>query len=350
MNIQHNVPLAPLTSLGVGGNAETLLTIEAAHEVVAALKNHAGSLFWYLGFGSNTLISDKGLPGVTMLMRHGSIWQEDDLVVAEAGCWWDDLVQYAIAHDLWGLELMSAIPGGVGAAIVGNIAAYGQAVSDTLVWIDVIDPATLAERRMSATELGLTYRYSTLQDPANQSLIILRAAFKLPTEQSTELTYQSAIDAANEIGADITSLDGRRQTIVKARELAGSLWDYREQNHESKSAGSFFRNPLATPEQAEYIMSFDETGKSAEILKKMNQIHGGNDMRVSAALVMLAAGFTRGQSWGPVRLHPHHVLKIENTGGATAQQIYDVAQEIVETVKAKLNITLQPEPRFLGEF
>ena len=83
---------------------------------------------------------------------------------------------------------------------------------------------------------------------------------------------------------------------------------------------------------------------------ELNQVHGGAQMRVSAAHVLLAAGFSRGQTWGPVRLHPDHILKIENTGGATAQNIYDVAMEIQRTVLDKLSIELSPEVRFLGEF
>jgi UDP-N-acetylmuramate dehydrogenase len=116
------------------------------------------------------------------------------------------------------------------------------------------------------------------------------------------------------------------------------------------TAGSFFRNPMVDTETAEKLMAHDETGKSAELLKQMNQVHGGDQKRVSASHVLLAAGFERGQAWGPVRLHPDHILKIENTGGATAQQIHDVAQEIVRTVKEKLNVDIQPEVRFLGVF
>jgi UDP-N-acetylmuramate dehydrogenase len=107
---------------------------------------------------------------------------------------------------------------------------------------------------------------------------------------------------------------------------------------------------MVDSETAERLMAYDETGKSAELLKQMNQVHGGDQKRVSAAHVLLAAGFERGQSWGPVRLHPDHILKVENTGGATAQNIYDVAGEIVRTVKDKLAIELTPEVRFLGEF
>jgi UDP-N-acetylenolpyruvoylglucosamine reductase len=97
-------------------------------------------------------------------------------------------------------------------------------------------------------------------------------------------------------------------------------------------------------------MRFDETGKSPEQITKMNAVHGGDNLRVSAAHVLLAAGFKRGQTWGPVRLHPKNLLKIENTGGATARQIYDAAQLIINTVQNQLGISLEPEAQLLGQF
>lgn len=348
MHIETNYPLAPLTSFKTGGSAETAIILDDVSQFDAALEHANGTPYWFLGFGSNTLIADSGLPGTTIIMRNGTIRQEGELIVADAGVWWDDLVQYTIAHDFWGLECMSAIPGGVGAAVVGNIAAYGQAVADTLVWVEVCDSETGTCRKIPASELGLQYRSSELLQ-SDRSLVVLRAAFQPSPTPTKEVVYESALAIAREKGYDLNTLQGRRDTIIKAREAAGSLWDFRDDNA-AKTAGSFFRNPLTDTATAERIMSYDETGKSLELLKKMNQVHGGTTSRVSAAHVLLAAGFHRGQTWGDVRLHPQHVLKIENAGSATSQQIYDVAQEIIETVKTKLGVVLEPEIRFLGDF
>ena len=348
MHTETSYPLAPLTSFKTGGAAETAIILDDVSQFDAARERASGTPFWFLGFGSNSLVSDHGLPGTTFVMRHGTIRQEGELIVADAGVWWDDLVQYAIAHEAWGLECMSAIPGGVGAAVVGNIAAYGQAVADTLVWVEVCDSTSGTCRKMEATELGLQYRKSELLQ-SNRSLVVLRAAFRLSETPVKDLVYESAVAIAASNNFDLNTLAGRRETIIKARDGAGSLWDYRDESA-ARTAGSFFRNPLVDTQTAERIMSYDETGKSLELLKKMNQVHGGESSRVSAAHVLLAAGFERGQTWGDVRLHPQHVLKIENAGRATSQEIYDVSQEIIETVKTKLGVTLEPEIRTLGEF
>lgn len=347
MQAHSNLPLAPFTSFHCGGIAENAIVLDSLDQLDAALSS-TETIDWVLGFGSNSVISDGGLPGTTLIFRGGSITEENGLVVAEAGVWWDDLVLYAIDHGLWGLECMSAIPGGVGAAVVGNIAAYGQAVADTLQWIEVLDLQDNERKTLQADELGLEYRRSSVLQ-SNRSLIVLRAAFALHSAPEKPLTYESALVVARKHNHDLETLHGRRETIIGARARAGSLWDYRDENA-SNTAGSFFRNPLIDQETAERIMSHDETGKSLELLKKMNAVHGGDMSRVSAAHVLLAAGFHRGQTWGDVRLHPQHVLKLENAGNATAQDIFNVSQEIVSTVKEKLGVTLEPEVRFLGNF
>ena len=350
MRMQSNVLLAPYTSLAVGGPAEQLYTCTSDDELKNALTQTKDQQVWVLGYGANVLISDAGLPGSTILLRTSTITRDGNTIIADAGVWWDDLVTFAIAEKLWGLELMSAIPGGVGAAIVGNIAAYGQAVADTFAWAEVFDHATGETRRLQPDELNFSYRYSDFQSDKLAGLIILRVAFALRDEPVKDVEYQAALDVAQAKQYDLTTLAGRRQTILDTRQAAGSLWDYRTPEAYMHTAGSFFRNPMVSEEKAEELMSYDETGKSAEALKLMNKIHGGAQKRVSAAHVLLAAGFHRGQSWGPVRLHPDHILKIENTGGATAQQIYDAAQEIINTVQEKLGIELIPEVRFLGNF
>ena len=348
MKTYENFTLATVTALRVGGKAEELYEPANSDEIMEATTNV--SPLWVLGYGTNSLISEKGLPGRTVRITQGSITHKDTLLIADAGAWWDDVVIYAIKNNLWGIELMSAIPGGVGGAVVGNIAAYGQAISDTLEWIDVYDTKYRHTVRMKPEELELSYRYSNLQQDDRRHYVILHAAFNLSHSPTKDLTYQRALDIAEEMKADLAKIEDRRKVIIEARRQAGSLWDYRDENHESNNAGSFFRNPLVSPDQVDAIIAHDETGTTAEQIKKMNQIHGGNAMRVSAAHVMLAAGYNRGQSWGSVRLHPSHVLKLETLPGANAKDVYDVVQEIQATVHSKLKIDLVPEPRFYGEF
>ncbi len=347
MKVQDQVTLAPYTSLHCGGIAERVIFCTSLADVREVLSSVNSTPLWILGYGTNVLISDKGLPGTTLLLHGGEINRENDMLIADAGAWWDDVVRTSIEHELWGIELMSGIPGSVGAAVSGNIAAYGQQAASTLAWIEILDTSLKTLRKMSVAEIMFDYRSSSLQD--NPELIITRAAFKLSRAETTPLTYESARVAAVKLNLNVEDLTDRREIILEARRRAGSLYLPTDPTAQY-TAGSFFKNPLVSAEQALQLASFDETGKSLERIMKQNQVHGGTSKRVSAAHVLLAAGFSRGQTWGNVRLHPKHVLKLENTGGATAQEIYTVAQEIIQTVKQKLEITLEPEVKFLGDF
>jgi UDP-N-acetylmuramate dehydrogenase len=347
VKILNNEPLAPLTSFGAGGPAEKLITIESSTEIDQALNEvEPAKPVWPMGYGTNVLISDEGLSGTTLLFRNDKIEAAKGLVIADAGVWWDDLVQYSIERNLWGLELMSGIPGSVGAGVFINITAYGQALADQLEWVEAVNDQGQLQR-LNAKELAWGYKQSIFQS-SHKNWVIVRAAFSLKHQATHGLTYQSALDAAQDLGIDIETLADRRKIIMEARARAGSLFSFKQ--GEAKTVGSFFRNPFVTPEQAELVMSFDETGKTKDQIAKMNAVHGGDNLRVSAAHVLLAAGFKRGQEWGPVRLHPKNLLKIENARGATAQQIYDVAQEIMKTVQDRLGIKLEPEAQLLGGF
>jgi UDP-N-acetylmuramate dehydrogenase len=349
MKKSNNVPLAGLTSLHVGGPADTLIELDQNDDLKAVvLANNQGPL-WVLGNGTNCLISDQGLPG-TVIMQNGGSCQALTTTTfkATAGLSWDDFVQQTISAGLYGLEFTSGIPGTVGAAVVGNIASYGQKVSDRLVSASLLDPKTGTVSDWPNSKLDFDYRDSALHQLANQSLVVLEATFDLSPTPTGQLEYQSALKVATDLGLAADTLANRRQIILETRHRAGSL---RPTNGQGPyTAGSFFMNPVVNQEQVEAIITHDESGLSRQQLLRQNQVHSGQAVRVSAAHVLLAAGFRRGQTWGQVQLHPDHVLKVANLGQASAQDIYQVIQTIVSTVQQKLGISLQPEVRILGKF
>lgn len=350
MHIEQNVPLAPFTSFKTGGPAANFVLVKNTDELLEVLRGTDLKPIWLLGFGSNTLISDQGLPGLTIVMRGGKIEREGERIIADAGVWWDSIVQTAIGHNLWGIELLSEVPGSFGAAIFINITAYGQSVGPVLDWVEVWDPNQQSLRRIMKDALSWDYKVSIFQRSENRDLIILRAALSLSSTMTEQLQYQKALDVAAELSLDANDLRSRRQIVIEARKRAGSLWSPEEGAKSAKTVGSFFRNPVVDGHQAELVMHFDESGKTRDEIIRMNTVHGGNRKRVSAAHVMLAAGYKRGQIWGHVKLNDQNLLKIEALEGATAQELYNVAEEIKATCQEKLGITLEPEARILGAF
>lgn len=348
MKLQKSVALAAYTSLHVGGPAETLITLEPGDNLQQVLQPYKQPI-WVLGGGTNCLISDKGLPGTVVINQAGSIKQvKSTQLRADSGVIWDDLVQESIELGLYGLEFSSGIPGSVGAAVAGNIAAYGHSVAQRLVEAKILDTADGTVSTWANKDLGFSYRHSELQKPANKNLVVLHATFELSETPYGKLEYDSALKIARELAIEPDSLNNRRTIILETRRRAGSLLDKSQQS--LLTAGSFFKNPVVTPDQVQAIIAHEETGVSRQQLLHQNKIHSGDSVRVSASHVLLAAGFNRGQRWGQVRLHPDHILKVENMGQATAQEIYDVIQTIIKNVKTKLGITLEPEVRFLGQF
>ncbi|MEO5627401.1 MAG: UDP-N-acetylmuramate dehydrogenase [Candidatus Saccharimonadales bacterium] len=347
MNVQHNVELAPYTSLRVGGMAKNF--IQTSGQDLQSVVMEAGSPIWVIGYGTNSLISDKGLDGTVVMNQGGHIKQLNATTIkVDSGVLWDDFIQKLIELGLYGLEFTSGVPGSTGAAVIGNIAAYGHAVADSLVGATILntETGTVTSWENEAFEFG--YRTSALQKPQNSKLVVLDATFQLSPTAVGPLEYDSALKIASELHLEANSLANRRTIILETRRRAGSLVSTNSKG--PWTAGSFFKNPVVTPDQVETIISYDESGITKQQLLRQNQIHGGSSVRVSAAHVLLAAGFNRGQTWGQVRLHPDHILKIENVGQATAQEIYEVVQEIISTVSQKLGITLEPEVRFLGDF
>ncbi|MYB40018.1 FAD-binding protein [Candidatus Saccharibacteria bacterium] len=347
--ILQNVDLAPLTSFGVGGPAQAYLKLDSSAAFKRFLRVADPPGFeWLLGSATNVLISDRGLDGTTWHFAGGRLAfdEADGLLLADAGAVWDDLVVFAVARGLWGVELMSGIPGTVGGAAAININAYGQALADVLAWVEVYDPLEKSCRRIAFDEADWGYKRSPFADGRQA---VLSLALKLEKRPTTELRYGTALKYAADRGLDAGSLAERRQIILGVRAAAGSLLDSSESGS-ARTCGSFFKNPVIGREKIEAVIAHEETNLTAKELLAMNRLHGGSAGRVSAAHVLLAAGFKRGQRFGRVRLHPDHVLKVENFASASAQEIYDTARLIQKTVKMRLDIDLEFEVKTMGVF
>lgn len=344
---EKNVSLAKFTSFGVGGPAENFTLVTTSDELLEVLQSRKTEKIHMLGFGSNVLISDSGLSGLVISSRGGNMSFEDNLVIVDGGVWWDDVVKASIEKRLWGIELLSEIPGSVAGALFINIAAYGQSIGNTVKWIDVWDRDINEIKHLTSEELLWSYKSSIFQN--QDRFVIIRACLELSMHKTNELTYQKALDVADQFGLNIDDLQDRRKIIIESRVKAGSIWHENDPT-QSKTVGSFFRNPVVSAQQAELVMEYDESGKTKQEIQNMNKVHGGTTNRVSAAHVMLASGFNRGQTWGNVKLNDQNLLKIEALPGATAQEIYDVVVEIQQTCKNKLGILLEPEAQLLGDF
>ena len=315
-----------------------------SQQLVAYLQADPPSPVRLLGQGTNLLIADGPLPGtvISVTSPHYSII--GPVVWAEAGLNWDRLVAMTVTRGLWGLELLSGIPGTVGAAAAININAYGQSLADSLVGVEVYDPGTRQLRVLPIKDGDWGYKRSPVRGQ-----FVTRVGWRLSRQPTSKLLYPSALAYAKQKGLKPTSLDNRRRIILAVRAQAGSLYDPGDLG-QVQTCGSYFKNPVVVRRQLKTLLAADESGLGRRALRRMSRLQGDQATRVSAALVLLAAGFCRGQTFGRVRLHPDHVLKLENHQQASAAEIHQVGAEIQAAVKAKLGILLEPEIAFWGNF
>ena len=341
---QSDFSLAELTAFGVGGQVARFGRASDSQQLLAYLQTDPPAPVRLLGQGTNLLVADGLLPGTVINVSSPHYSIIGPVVWAEAGLNWDRLVAMTVSRGLWGLELLSGIPGTVGAAAVINVNAYGQSLADNLIGIEVYDSGTRQPRVLPIKRDDWGYKRSPVRGQ-----FVTRVGWRLSRQPTTKLLYPSALDYAKQKRLKPTSLDSRRRIILAVRDQAGSLYTP-DGLDQAQTCGSYFKNPVVARRQLKTLFEADESGQGRRALRRMNRLQGGQTTRVSAALVLLAAGFRRGQTFGRVRLHPDHVLKLENYQQASATEIYQVGVEIQSVVKDKLGILLEPEIAFWGNF
>ena len=350
---------AELTTLGVGGPVANLVRSRRREELIGNVVGHESDSTFILGGGSNVVVSDAGWPGTTLLVDGGATGQRivDGGAAVEftvdAGVVWDDLVRTTIAAGCAGIELLSGIPGRVGAAPVQNIAAYGQQVCDVIVNVGTFDRSSLAVEELDAAECGFAYRSSHFKSRWCGSKVITHVRLRLATVAAHPPVASSYGDlqrwfAAN--GGDPTDVAIRRQAVLAVRGAKSMVLDRTDPM--SRSAGSFFMNPEVPAMLAdELITTFAARGLSVQYLEGQRlATPDATNCRVPAALCLMAAGFKPGDRWGHVQLSDRHVLAIVTRDGATADDVWQLSHLIRARVSSEIGVALLPEAQFVGEF
>ncbi len=353
--------LAPLTTLGVGGPAERFFRIRRREEIVSsfAVADLRGEHLTVLGGGSNVVIADAGLAGTVVQIEGGSmgrrrIGEEAIEWTVDAGVDWDAFVLATVEAGAVGVELLSGIPGTVGAAPVQNVAAYGQQVCDVITAVGVFDRTSGQTGEVPPDECGFGFRTSRFKhgDWAGRAAIT-HVRFRLPLAVAAPpaaSTYGDLVRWFDANGGDPTDVATRRAATLAVRGAKSMVIDPADPM--SRSAGSFFVNPEVPAGTADALIErFARDGLDVQYLEGRRAAHPDATVRrIPAALLLRAAGFRPGDSWGTVQLSDRHVLAIVACEGATADDIWQLSWLIRGRVAAETGVELQPEPQFLGEF
>ncbi len=342
LHIEHDVPLAPHTTLEVGGPARHLAQVHTRQCLQQAFywaKKHRLATY-ILGGGSNLLVSDDGfdglvikigLPGVALQAVPPGV-----LVRCGAGVAWDTLCQQATDEGLAGIECLSGIPGMAGAAPVQNIGAYGQELSQVLQDVHVIDRQSGQMHILPQAALAMGYRSSQFKAAWYQRFAIAQIDLVLVPDAEGCTTYG---ELQQFLGSDHASVREVREAVLTLRRRKSMLWE--ADNENKRSVGSFFVNPIVSAAKAQTLR--ESLGAAMPVFALPS-----GDSKLSAGWLIEAAGFARGCVHGNVGLSTAHALCIVNRGSATAADVVDFAALLVRRVRQVSGLTLIPEPDLVG--
>lgn len=345
MQHESQVPLAPLTTLRLGGPAGALVTATSADELVAAVAaaDAAGQPLLTLAGGSNVVIADEGFPGTVVLVRSSGIAVLRDgsgavRVTAQSGEPWDGLVARCVAEGLAGVECLSGIPGSTGATPIQNVGAYGQEVVETVASVRVYDRLARSRRELTAADCGFSYRHSRLKD--TDRFVVLEVTFTLSAERLSRPVRYAELAAALHLQiGDRAPLADVREAVLGLRRRKGMVID--PDDPDTASVGSFFTNPVLPAPAFDALV-----GRAGAIPPHWPA--GAGRVKVSAAWLIVRAGFVAGYGAGRVRISTKHPLALTNRGDATTAELLALAREIRAGVQAAFGVELATEPVLIG--
>lgn len=330
MEFNRNASLKPYVTFGVDATCDHLYHIEDIDELQLALRHLENPLI--LGGGSNVLpvgdihrnVIRVALKGIDLEERTG----HDPLVHIAAGELWHHVVLWTLDHELGGIENMSLIPGTAGAAPIQNIGAYGvelDSVFDSLEAMRIGDGQLV---HFSKDECRFGYRDSIFKNESRDQYVITKVVIRLQRNHVVNTSYGAIQDVLREKNIDKPSIRDVSNAVISIRQ--SKLPD----PSVIGNAGSFFKNPVISKEQYEQIKMIHHAMPGFPV--------NDSQMKVPAGWLIEHAGW-KGRSIGNAGSYEHQALVIVNRGGATGEEIWAFAMQVMESVKDQFGILLQPE-------
>lgn len=330
-----DIDLTPRNSFRVRQRAARLVEFDTADDL-RSLFADGGPARWTVLSGGNNILFTRDYDGVLLTPVACGIETLDDdgctaLVRVDAGVEWDDLVEWAVARGLWGIENLSLIPGKAGAAPVQNIGAYGCEAKDAIERVHLFRTDTLREETLEAAACRFGYRESIFKHELRGRAVITAIEIRLSHTAAPKLGYG---DVEREVAArGGATLRNIRDAIIAIRQA--KLPDTAVLGN----AGSFFKNPsvelsVAERLQAEWpempLYPSQEAGKA----------------KLAAGWLIDRAGM-KGYREGSVGVHERQALVLVNHGGATGSEVIALARKVQAAVRDKFGVEIDTEVNIL---
>ena len=334
---EHNVPLGPLTTLKVGGTAELFANVISEPELIDVVQEAKKQQLpiRVLGGGSNVLVPDNGLSGLTIKNSIAG-WHEEPydtsvLVKMGAGEVFDRAVAYAVSKEYWGIENLSHIPGSVGATPIQNVGAYGVEIGELVEEVRALNTETGEIETLSKEDCQFGYRDSMFKRPAGKKYIVTSVTCKLSTLANPVLSYKDLNDRFEDSSPSIAEV---RSAVIDIRARKFPDWKV------VGTAGSFFKNPIVRRVTYEKLRTEYPGLPGFDV--------DDNDVKIPLGWILEHICGLRGVEEGKVGTYEGQALVLVAKAGATAQEIEAFAERIVDTVFERTGIKVEWEVTKLG--
>ncbi len=338
IDLQEHVDLAELTTFKIGGTARYFVQITSAQQLPEIFEwlSQKSLPYFILSGGSNTIFGDGEFEGLVIKIniQGFEVIKEDGssaTLKVGAGENWDNVVARTVDMKLSGIEALSLIPGLAGTAPVQNIGAYGQEIMNVTSSVEVFDTHTTQLSELSNAQCEFSYRDSIFKSSQKGRYIITAITLQLSKAAPQMPNYPDVTKYFAENKVAQPTLEQIREAIIAIR--THKLPDPAK----IPNAGSFFKNPIVSPEVLEPLQAKFPDIKSFPF---------GHQHKLSAGWLIEHVQL-KGYKQGHVQVDPSHALVLENTGGASQKELQELVATVQQAVQTKFGIHLDPEPEIV---
>lgn len=342
MLIHTKKDLTSLNTLQLRSEAEHLIELSKIQDLHAVQGDASlRKLKWHILGGGSNLVLPSVVTGLILQVKNlgRKLVHEDSdfwFVKSQAGENWNDFVQYTLQKGYWGLENLSLIPGTVGAAPIQNIGAYGVEIKDLLWEVTCIDLKSGESKVFSNKECRFSYRDSFFKQEGAGRYLVWDVTFRLPKKNTLHIDY-----------GDIRKEVERRDTEANPRAVAEAVIHIRRTKLPDPqvigNAGSFFKNPIVSQEVRQGLLAKHPDLVSFPYQDPFATADAPLQFKLAAGWLIDRAGW-KGKKLGPVGMYEKQALVLVNHGGATSEDVWNLANRVAADVFATFGVHIEAEP------
>ena len=331
-----NINLADYSTMNIGGVGSCLITTDDPSQDLKEMFSSdilASSQYHIVGEGSNSIFAGDFPDWCFICLDNKEITTIDEAdttidISIRGGCSWDSLVEYAVLHNLHGIEMMSAIPGTVGAAPVQNIGAYGGEFADVCISVDVFDTQERKNQRFSKEDCDFGYRNSVFKENPGR-YIVYSVTIRLEKKKAVTIpSYPGVAEYLEQHNITDPTLTDIRETITNIR------WGKLPRPSELANCGSFFKNAIVSQEHCDRLLETHSDLKYFPVEDGLVKIPTGH---------LIDSLGLKGYRVGDMGIYEKHALIIVNYGNGTIPELLQLIRDIQEKVYKEYEISIEPE-------